>query len=207
MKRILIFLCLIYVAVTTPAFATNYQDWWWNSQQDGMGVNIGHQANTIAAAWYLYDSDGSSAFLILSGPVKGNSVSGNLYRSTGPLPGPGYDPSNVDTNAVGTGSITFTSDTTATLAYNYDGLSGSLELIRFSFGGYSLDGDFAVSSTFVRSNCQNAGLELITYDGLVATMTSDGNTLEIDQLAPSCTGSVDLIQTGSVRCIKGLCRE
>jgi hypothetical protein len=55
MKRILIFLCLFYVMTTTSAMATNYQDWWWNPGLSGMGVNIGHEGNTIVAAWYLYD--------------------------------------------------------------------------------------------------------------------------------------------------------
>lgn len=177
--------------------ATNYQDWWWNPDQNGMGVNIGHQQDTVAAAWYLYENDGSSAFLILSGKVVGNEVNGNLYRSSGPLPGPNYNPNQVDTTAVGTASITFTSETTATLTYDYDGLSGSWMLERFSYGSYSLNGEYAMTSTFTRTGCQNSVYNFETFDAVLASVTSDGLSLEINQVAPSCTGSIDLTQSGS----------
>lgn len=198
MKRFLACFCFFYISTTATAMATDYQDWWWNPEQNGMGVNIGHQGNTIAAAWYLYDSDGSPSFLILSGTVIKNVVSGSLYRSRGPLPGPGYNPDLVDTTAVGSGSITFTSDSTAVLSYNYDGLNGSLALERFGFGAYSLDGDFAVASTFTRSKCQSPSRNFVTYDGLVATASSDGRTLLIDQWGPQCSATVELTQSGSI---------
>jgi len=31
--------------------AGNYQDWWWDPQQSGMGFNVGHQGNTVVVAW------------------------------------------------------------------------------------------------------------------------------------------------------------
>jgi hypothetical protein len=104
----------------------------------------------------------------------------------------------VNTTAAGVGSITFISDTSAILDYNYDGLSGSLDLVRFTYGSYAMDGAFVIATTFIRSQCQNTSLNFVTYDGVIATITSDGKAFLIDQLDPSCTGSTDLTQTGSV---------
>lgn len=161
---------------TSASATTNYQDWWWNPGLSGMGVNIGQQDNTVAAAWYLYGSDGKATFLILPGTIVNNKVTGNLYRSTGPLPGPSYNPNNVSETAVGTASITFTSANTATLAYDYDGLSGSIDLSRLTFDEPAISGTWEYSYKSTVSGCTFSGNNgTYTGGGYASISKSSGN--------------------------------
>jgi hypothetical protein len=190
------------VALTTslPAESANYQDWWWNPGQSGMGVNVGQQGDTIAATWYLYGDDNNASFLVLTGTLTGNTVSGNLYRYTGPPPGPGYNPAAVVPNVAGTGSITFTSDTTAVLNYNYDNRSGSLNLQRFSFGTVPLTGTYLGGAVVYSQNCGLANAYQAVY-----SLTQDGNSLSFteDSAGAYCVGQGDLTPAGSKYTMQG----
>ena len=176
-----LFLCIVLVATAGSASATtNYQDWWWNPAQSGMGLNIGQQGNTIFISWFLYDSSGNSSFLTMSGTLTNNTVQGSLFRTTGPLPGPSFDPNAVTTTAVGSATMTFTSDTRATFDYSFDGLSGTLNLERFSFATIDLSGSYQYASAGTVSDCifpQNNGAYLT------------GGTLSINQIGTSVTAT------------------
>lgn len=143
-------LCGLAFAVSASAFAaTDYQDWWWNQDQSGMGINVGHQGDTIVVSWYHYDSDRSPSFLLFAGKLVNGAVTGELVRSTGPQPGASYNASQVQRATVGTATIRFQTDSSATLSYNYSGLSGDINLARYSFSAPKLSGnwDYAVSSS------------------------------------------------------------
>lgn len=135
MKRLVGFILAFQVyAVASSAFATdNYQDWWWNPALDGMGFNVGHQGETIAVAWYHYSASGEPTFLIFTGTLEAGTMTGSLIKSTGPLPGSAYNPAAVQLQTVGTATITFHSYNSATFEYSFEGLSGSIQLVRFGF--------------------------------------------------------------------------
>jgi hypothetical protein len=182
------------MGIGSPAAAVSYQDWWWNPALNGMGVNVGQQGNTIAAAWYLYDNDGTGAFLTLSGQLSGNTVSGTLYRYTGPLPGPGFDPALVTPTAVGTASLTFSSDTTAVLTYNYDNRSGTLNMERFTFGTPDINPlGYWLSGSGTNSECTDANENGAVFLFSGATVTRNANTFNIQ----STLAFVNLL-TGSI---------
>lgn len=139
---------LIFAITACNAAATgNYQDWWWNPALDGMGLNVGQQGDTLVVSWYLYDADGKPTFLTLAGPLIDDVVEGTLWRSSGPLPGPGYDPDDVSRTDVGDAILTFESGNLAVFEYDYDGGSGAFELERFSYGRSDVSGvwDFIAS--------------------------------------------------------------
>ena len=117
----------------TPNYQSSYQDWWWNPAQSGMGINIGQSNNVLVVTWYHFDGEGKAAYLMLSGPLEGNRLSGILYRTTGPAPGPGYDRTSVHSTEAGTATIEFHSPGNATLTYQYDEKSGSITLQRFLY--------------------------------------------------------------------------
>jgi hypothetical protein len=171
--------CALTLGASHAAAATNYQDWWWNAQQSGMGVNIGHQGDTIAATWFLYGDDGKASFLVLSGPLSGNTVSGTLHRYTGPPPGPTYNPASVVPSAVGTGSITFTGDTTAVLNYTYDTHSGSLNLGRFSFATPPMNGTYALVIRDTVSGCLDPADNGTFYGMMQGTVSGDASNLNL----------------------------
>lgn len=185
----------------TPASAADYQDWWWNPAQSGMGLNVGHQGNMLAVSWYLYGSDGKGEFLLFTGPLNGNQMSGSLYRYTGPLPGPGFSPNQVSANAVGSATITFTSDSTAVMAYNYDGRSGQLNLERFSFASRSISGTYVLGMRVESTGCQDPE-DNGTFFGLgLATITPTGpqsfRAVLNAEDGSSCTLNATYAQKGS----------
>src|SRR5215468_5387922 len=53
-------------ATGSLAAATNYQDLWWASpagSEQGWGVNLTHQGDTIFATWFTYDANGTPMWL------------------------------------------------------------------------------------------------------------------------------------------------
>ena len=70
------------------AFATNYQDVWWNApagSESGWGINLTHQGETIFATWFTYGLDGRPWWLAVSAvKTAPNVYAGFLYSGTGP---------------------------------------------------------------------------------------------------------------------------
>jgi uncharacterized Zn-binding protein involved in type VI secretion len=67
--------------------ATNYTDLWWNASESGWGVNLIHQGDVVAAAWYTYATNGNPMWLIAS-PNKqpDGSYSGRVFRASAGTP-------------------------------------------------------------------------------------------------------------------------
>lgn len=183
--------------------ATNYQDWWWNPNLSGMGLNIGQQQDTMFITWYNYDDSGRSTYLLLSGQVKNGVLSVPLYRTSLNPPDPNFNPQNVKTTPVGSASIVFTGDNSAVFVYNYENKKGSVDLQRFTFATVDITGTWSwlARSKFsgcadARSNGQDSGIGTVKIEKLqtnsyrfsFSTMESSG----------SCTAVFNLTHTGSV---------
>ena len=155
MRRIKFFLLFVFWGVCCSVHAVNnYQDWWWNPAQSGMGLNVGQQNDSIFVAWFNYGDDTKASFLTMGGVLNGNTLTGTLYRGTGPVPGPNYNPAQVKQTAVGTATLTFNSNNDATLTYSYDNKGGTMALQRFSFASpnlmqtfYTIDNYYGCDST------------------------------------------------------------
>jgi hypothetical protein len=165
--------------------AGNYQDWWWDPQQSGMGFNVGHQGNTVVVAWYNYGDDGKASYLTMAGPLNGSVLKAGLYRGTGPAPGPGYSASQVKQTLVGEATINFDSDTQAQFNYSYDGKTGVMALERFTYAPANITGawDFVSKNTYVGCDYPGNNKNKIDYGTLRITK----------QTAPDAY----LLQTGS----------
>lgn len=69
------------------ASASNFTDLWWNPSESGWGVNLIHQGDIVAAAWYTYAADGSPMWLIASpGKQADGSYSGRVFRASSGTP-------------------------------------------------------------------------------------------------------------------------
>jgi hypothetical protein len=150
-------ICLLLLSGLSHA-ANNYQDWWWNPAQSGMGLNIGQQNDTIFVAWFNYGDDTKASFLTMGGVLNGNTLTGTLYRGTGPVPGPNYNPAQVKQTAVGTATLNFNTNNDATLTYSYDNKGGTMALQRFSFASPNLNQTWTVVQTYTTNNCANPSL-------------------------------------------------
>ena len=121
--------------VTDLTLAYNYQDLWWASPaglENGWGVNLTHQGDTIFATWFTYDLDGTPLWLAVAAPKTAAGVySGNLHRTTGPpfnaVP---FDPTKVSASLVGTATFTFTDGNRGTFDYTVNGITQSKAITR-----------------------------------------------------------------------------
>jgi hypothetical protein len=74
--------------IQTPAsraYATNYQDLWWNPAESGWGINLTHQGDTIFATWFTYGAGGRGLWLVAPDARRQptGEYHGRLYRTAG----------------------------------------------------------------------------------------------------------------------------
>ncbi|ADE16646.1 peptidase S8 and S53 subtilisin kexin sedolisin [Nitrosococcus halophilus Nc 4] len=125
-------------------YTSKHDGLWWNGQQNGHGFFINIQDTVLTAAWYVYDDrEGEPFWVLTAGPMSSaTTYSGTAYYFLGPALPSGTDIANnfdavgstINGVASGNLSISFTSDTTATVAIR-DVLSvnETLQLERFDF--------------------------------------------------------------------------
>ncbi|GHT96764.1 hypothetical protein FACS1894116_14310 [Betaproteobacteria bacterium] len=181
----------------------NYQDIWWDPDQSGMGFNIGQQDNRIVIAWYHYDANSRPTFLSFAGTLSGGVATGSLSRSNGDAPGDNYDPAHVQPSVAGTATITFSSDTSATFEYDFEGKNGTIPLQRFTHTPLGLSGDFHVSTVSSWTDCSTAPVPNGSDDdhGL-ASLSKQNNyhalTVNLSGSGAKCEHSLDLEQAGAI---------
>ena len=118
------------------ALATNYQDLWWNPAESGWGLNLTQQGNTIFAAWFTYDEDGTPLWLTATAnpALQARRYAGTLYRSSGPafytVP---FSPVNVTKMPVGTVVLNFADGNNGTFSYTLFGVAQEKNITRQVF--------------------------------------------------------------------------
>lgn len=188
--------------------AADYQDWWWNSDESGRGLNISQQGNTIFAAWFTYDESGEGIWVTLTGQLSSNTVTADLIRATGPRLGERFDPTAVIRVVVGQGTLTFSDLHHASFNYTLNGISGSIPLQRFSFAPLPIEGAYLGGIVINRSGCSFTPNELYAYtanysistNGLDITIIEDTDSEVIAGDSDSgirCTYSGEYQQQGS----------
>jgi hypothetical protein len=125
------------VALAASGVAS-YQDLWWaGSQENGWGMSIAQHGSTLFAAMFVYDDSGRPVWYVMPGGAwnaANTAYTGALYQPTS-ASFASYDASRFAVGAaVGSATITFTSATTATLAYTINGKSGTKSIQRQLFG-------------------------------------------------------------------------
>jgi hypothetical protein len=116
--------------------------WWWSPSQPGSGIAIEQSGDQLFVGAYLYDSAGRAVWYAAMGALSGTSFNGQLveYANGQTLRGSYRSPSV--RRMVGTMTIDFTGDTTATITWP----GGTMAIERFNIvsGGSaegSADGD------------------------------------------------------------------
>jgi hypothetical protein len=99
-----------FAANANIAAATNYQGLWWNAppgSEDGWGINLTHQGETIFVAWFTYNVDGSPLWLVAVTRLTGTrTYVGPIYRTSGPVFN-AYDKTKFVPLEVGTATLSF----------------------------------------------------------------------------------------------------
>jgi lysyl endopeptidase len=118
--------------------AVNYTDLWSDPSENGWGININHQGNTLFATLYTYDANGAPMWLVMSNGDRqpDGSFQGPLYRGTGPA----FNAQPWGATAltsVGSMRIAFTGSKTATLTYTVGGTQVTKAISRFEYASPS----------------------------------------------------------------------
>jgi hypothetical protein len=189
-----------------PALAAtaNYQDWWWNDQQSGHGLNIGQQNDVLFVSWFTYDEAGAGMWLTMTATLDGTRATGDWIRTTGPALGTPFDPTRVVRTVVGTGTLTFGSLHDATLDWTVNGKSGSVTLTRMSWASRTPAGAHAGRIYQSVSGCNGPTLNLPVR----STYTINGSTITIfDDFRETgtkvCTMTGTLVPSGSYFFVAG----
>ena len=104
---------------TTIGPTRDYTGAWFVPAESGWGLTVFNFPGQMFALFFVYDSQGRPAWYRFQGAWTGaDQVTANLDRATGPNWGPTFNPNAVSYSNVGTGTMTFTSATSATLTFN-----------------------------------------------------------------------------------------
>jgi hypothetical protein len=109
--------------------------WWGGVAQNGWGLAVLQQVDTLFMLWFTYDANGNATwFAMPSGQWSArNDYRGTIFKSAGaPWLGVPYDASRHTVTAGGTFRFLFGGDT-ATFSYTLDGRNGSIPLTRIPF--------------------------------------------------------------------------
>lgn len=106
--------------------------WWGGSEQNGWGLNIAQQGRALFPVWYTYDAAGRDTWYAMPGGTwNGTTYSGDLYTVTSsPWLGTNYNPASFAPVKVGTMSLSFADQNTATMTYTVNGVTQSKAIVR-----------------------------------------------------------------------------
>ncbi len=119
----------------------NYQDLWWAApagSESGWGINITHQDQTLFGTLFTYDAGGRGVWLVMSaGTLQSDgSYLGDLYIVTGMSAfnaQPFVPLAQANIRKVGTMQLRFSSGTSGTLTYSFDGVTVVKSITRQVF--------------------------------------------------------------------------
>ena len=114
----------------------NYGGLWYNAPAEseaGWGINFAHQGDVIFATWFTYDTSGKPWWLTMTANKIADGVYGGMLYTANGAPFSAYVPPAMLT-LVGTGTVTFTSATTATFGYTVNGVAQAKSIVLQTFG-------------------------------------------------------------------------
>ena len=109
----------------------DYTGAWFNPDESGWGLTVFNFPGQMFALFFAYDTQGRPQWYRFQGPWTGSDVvTANIDRATGPAWSSSFNPNAVSYTNVGTGTMTFTSATSATLTFNDGTVSRTLTLTK-----------------------------------------------------------------------------
>jgi hypothetical protein len=207
--------CMLLCALSSlPAAATNFgtdaSDLWSNAAEQGWGVNVMQQDDTLFMTFFVYGSNNAPVWYVASavtytGTSNGTlSYAGVLYQTAGPWFGGSFNPNNVSARVVGTVNFNLVSVNSATLTYTVDGVSVSKSLTRQTWKAENFTGLYVGGFTGTLSGCAvNGAAEEVD----VMSITQNGTAFSFassNQLVNSaCTYTGTYSQAGHVGGVTG----
>lgn len=196
-NTIALFSCalLLFAAPSTASTApvtipTNFQGLWWNANESGWGMSVTQQGSTIFAAAYTYDQTGQPTWYVMSScPLSGNSCTGTLYKVIGGTsPALPWNGAGKVVSSAGTGTLTFSDNSTGSFSYSLNGISGSKSITRQSFASGTLPPEFDYSDLWWNANESGWGVAITQEYGTIfaAWYTYDATGKAVWYVASNC---------------------
>jgi hypothetical protein len=112
---------------------------WWNPSFSGQGVSTQQRGDRILATWFVYDKNGEPLWLDFSEKLVNNQLTAPLLRFIGPEIGVAWDQSKINSEQLGTATLTLGDDKlSATLQYSVGGVASTIQLQPFFDGPANL---------------------------------------------------------------------
>lgn len=219
MRRLLPFAFLLLACMGARA-ATTYSydatDMWFNSDEDGWGVNIIQQQDALFLTFFVYAADGKAHWYVapamrgVGAPDSSGTVDfdGTLYETTGP-PATNFRPEAVTRRVVGNVRFRYFSPTQGALSYSVDGVSVLKSVKRFAFATVDIAGEFAMNRVWRTYGCNNAPqLGPVVSDAGTMSISVSGDSVQMvtrpaSAAAATCTYSGTRRQTGHLVTVGG----
>jgi hypothetical protein len=173
----------------STTFSTDLTGLWYNPLENGWGVNIIQQSQTLFVTMFVYDANnkptwffGSDVAFTTVDAQGGFNFTGTLYQATGTYYGANYNPAQFGLTQVGTVNLRFASYNTGTMTYTANGVTVVKNIIPQTWTTNSMTGHY-VGTMVGASNCtlplpQPAGVlnVNVTQTGLAMSMQITDST-------------------------------
>ncbi len=109
--------------------------WWGGAAENGWGLNIAQQGRVLFPVWYTYDADGKATWYgVPGGTWNGTTFTGDVYTTTSSTwLGIAYNPLVFAADKVGTMTLNFVDQNTATMTYRVNGYTQTKSIVRQPF--------------------------------------------------------------------------
>ena len=199
-------LLLAALSFACPAWATSFSndqsDLWWNSSENGWGIQFVQRGSTIFATMFVYDTAGNPTFYVATMVgTKANGAltfTGDLFTTHGSWFGTvPYNPAAFGGAKVGTMTWQKGSGEPGTLTYSVNGVNVTKSLIRQStFPNDDYTGSYTVGIHFVSTACSNPAKNGPTDGADTMTVAQNGTAISVTLVALGCTYTGTYSQAG-----------
>jgi hypothetical protein len=194
--RALAALAVAIAMLSSPAaHAVNYQDTWWIPSENGWGMNIMQQGETLFATWYVYDQTGAPIWFAVPNGQKTatNTFTGRVFTIRGSFFAGAWNPASFVPSDAGSATFTFTDRKTLNLRYSVGSNTVNKTLTRITYAALPLAGDFYGAELGQPTNCANNtryyAFSLFTVTASYAAGTSGGPIKIVQQVADTGSGT------------------
>jgi hypothetical protein len=148
----LLFVLSLAAHVASALRPVDYGDIWWNSHEEGWGLQISDQGDLLFMTFYVYDAAGKPTWFTALLSYSSTNVSGARIYSGGLYANPSGayygSPWTPGPAAIPVGTATFQADTstTATLDYTVNGVPVHKPIERYAYNSMNLSGNGYIGS-------------------------------------------------------------
>jgi hypothetical protein len=168
-----LYVAALATGVVRAASTTDFSDQWWVAGESGWGAAVLQQSNTLFIDLMVYGTDGKPTWFVSTAPLQTNPTQGHtvfvgdLYATTGPYYGAGFNPSLVTSRKVGTLAFDATAGNSATLNYTVDGVPVVKSIVRQTWTYENLSGTY---DAIWRNDCGTGAWHSVPLEGFSSTI-------------------------------------